>query len=116
MADLLLVIGISGQIPRQKFFLVKEPPYEKRYYRDAWNEPPQRAERQWRAEKIQRRARVHRVAHDRIRSRRDNLLILCDLDRRCGKRIFSIHTGNKIKPDRNESVTDHNKTEIGRAH
>src|SRR5262249_20942398 len=66
------------------------------------------------ADKVQRPARVHRVANDRIGPGRNDRLILGDFDGRRRERVFSIHPNDETKPDRNEHVSgDHDAERHG---
>ena len=51
------------------------------------------------------------MANDCVRPGRNHLLILGDFDG-CGReRVFSVHDGNEIEPNRNEQVSGHNTAE-----
>src|SRR5262249_53248140 len=60
----LLVFCVSGQIPGEEPFLLKEPPEQKGYHRGDRDKPPVRAQRQRRAEQVQGRTGGHRMAKD----------------------------------------------------
>ena len=75
-------VGVSRQILSKEALLVKEPLNQERHHRRDRHKPPVRAERQWRADKVQARARVHRVAYDRVGPGADYFLILGKFDGR----------------------------------
>src|SRR5262245_61890644 len=72
MTYTLSVSRVARQIPRQDSLLVEEPPEQKRRHRGECEEAPVRAECERRAEHVERSARVHRMAHDGVRSCRDD--------------------------------------------
>src|SRR4029434_135588 len=90
MTYTLSVFRIARQIPRQDSLLVEEPPEQKRRHRGEREEAPVRAERKRCSERVERSARVHRMAHDSVRSCRDDLLAGYDFDGRCREGVLAI--------------------------
>src|SRR5262245_50555370 len=104
MTDTLPVFRVAGQIPRQDSLLVEEPPEQEWRHRGEREEAPVRAERERSAEHIERSARVHRMAHDGVRTCRDDLLAGRDSDRGRREGVLPIDEENEIEPDRYENV------------
>ena len=101
-ANFRAIVQIAGQIVGKELFFVEQPPNETEDRENRGDETPVGAERQGHSNKIQRRARIHRIAHDRVGAGGDDLLVLGDLDGRRAERIFleypyTIHIATMIK-------------------
>jgi len=107
MTDTLPVFRVSRQIPGQDSLLVEESPEQKRRHRGEREEAPVRAKCEQRAERVERSARVHRMAHDGVRSCRNDLLAGGDFDRGGRESVLAIDEENEIEADRHEDVAQH---------
>src|SRR5260370_10623171 len=84
-----LVLQIPRQMPCKKLLLVEHSPYESGDHRDDAGQPPPRTERDRYAKKHHNGHCVHRVAHERIRTCGNDLLVWSHFKGGGRERIFS---------------------------
>src|SRR3979409_2377093 len=70
-----LILHVAWQIPRQKFLLVEEAPYQRGQHPDETEHPPPRAERNRYAKKHHNAAGIHRMPHQRVGAGRYDFLV-----------------------------------------
>ena len=83
------VVGVAGQILGEKRLFVGEPPDQAEGGEDGGDEPPVGPERQGQPDEVDRRARVHRIPHNRVGAGGDHSLILANLDGRGAEGVLA---------------------------
>ena len=111
MTDLPLIFRISGEILNEKTFLIIEPPDQKRHYGHEREKAPKRPQCKRRTDQIQQCACIHRVPYSRVRSGRNDLLILGDFDSGISEGVFFVNKEHEIEPNHNESFPGYNAGE-----
>src|SRR5215211_8360045 len=104
-SDPLLILPVPRKLSGEELLLVQETPYQKRHRRREREKPPVRTDRQWGADKVQQRARVHGMPHDRVRPGGDDLLVFRDFDRRRGVSVLPVDEEDEVEPCQNEQVS-----------
>ena len=87
---------------------VYESPDQKWEDEEKRKQAPVRTEREWSAHKINERTRIHRVAHDRVWSARDDPLPFGNANRGRRERVLSVDARDQQEADNKEHISgDH---------
>src|SRR5262249_38506897 len=82
------IFQVARQVLREKFLLIEKPPDEAGSHESTGDKPPIRPEPQRQSDEIQYRARIHRIAHDRVKAGGNHFLVLGDFDSCRAVRVF----------------------------
>src|SRR5262249_18847104 len=88
---LRLIFRVARKILSQEPFLIEQPPDQDRQYEKNGEKPPPRAEGERRADEHDECAGIHRMPHERIRTRGNDRLAFGDLYRGRAVAVFLEH-------------------------
>lgn len=117
-SELPTVVRVTWQFSNEEMLFVYESPHQKWEHEHERQQPPVRPEREGGACKIDERARIHRVAHDGVRSARDDALPFGNANRGRRERVLSIDACDQQEADDEEHVASDDggeRAEPGRA-
>src|SRR5262249_22760698 len=104
---LRLIVRVARKVLSQEPFLIEQSPDQDRQDEEKCEEAPPAAKGKRYADEHDERARIHRMPHKRIRTRRDDRLAFGDLNRGRAVGVFPQYKECEQKPQRDQDIPEY---------